>query len=365
MSHGRPPQIKRLNIFCAVYREHCVRLGEMFGRAKTATAVMYILYLSVLFAVFGFAGPLSAQTHSPSVAPPNPTIAGCPVFPPDNIWNARVDRLPLDPKSQAYVRSIGSDKAMQADFASGTYGGGPIGIPFVTVPGNQEHVRIVFDYRNESDERNYPIPPDAPIEGGPNSKGDRHILIVDRDNCILWEIFQAHPQPDGSWKASSGAIFDLARNCLRPDGWTSADAAGLPVLPGLVRYEEVASGQIRHALRFSAPRTRNSAVWPARHFASRLSDPDLPPMGQRFRLKGGFSLSGFSPEAHVILRALQEYGMMLADNGGPWFVSGAPDEHWQDRVLDELKRVKGSDFEAVDVSDLFVAHHSAQALVQR
>ena len=254
---------------------------------------------------------------------------------------------------------------MHADFGSGTYDGSPIGIPFVTVLGNQKHVRITFDYRDESDLSNYPIPPNPPIEGGPNSKGDRHILIVDRDNCVLWEIYDAHPQPDGSWKAGSGAIFDLTCNCLRPDGWTSADAAGLPILPGLVRYEEVASGEIRHALRFSAPHTRNKAVWPARHFASRLADPDLPPLGQRFRLKAGFSLSGYSPDAQVILRALQEYGMMLADNGGAWFLSGTPNELWKNSVLQELKRVKGSDFEAVDVYDLFVAHHSARARVQR
>jgi hypothetical protein len=337
----------------------------MFKKTTTVSFLAAVICVAVLFAVFRLATPFPAQTHQLASASASPTIAGCPVFPPDNIWNIRVDRLPLDPKSRAYTQSIGDDKPVHADFGSGTYDGGPVGIPFVTVPGNQKRVRIVFDYRDESDLSNYPIPPNAPIEGGPNSKGDRHILIVDRDNCVLWEIYDAHPQPDGSWKAGSGAIFDLTCNCLRPDGWTSADAAGLPVLPGLVRHEEVASGEIRHALRFTAPRTRNEAVWPARHSASKLTDPNLPPLGQRFRLNAGFSLSGFSPEAQVILRALQEYGMMLADNGGAWFLSGSPNELWKNDVLQELKRVKGSDFEAVDDSDEFVAHHSARARVQK
>ena len=331
----------------------------------TVIASVCVSCLGVLFAIPRLARPLPAQTHPSANVAGSPTVAGCPIFPPDNIWNTRVDRLAVDPKSQAYIQSIGADKPVHADFGSGTYDGGPIGIPFVTVPGNQKRVRIAFDYRDESDLSNYPIPPNPPIEGGPSSKGDRHILIVDRDNCVLWEIYDARPQPDGSWKAGSGAIFDLTCNCLRPDGWTSADAAGLAILPGLVRYEEVASGEIRHALRFTAPRTRNNTVWPALHFASKLTDPNLPPLGQRFRLKAGFSLSGFSPEAQVILRALQQYGMMLADNGGAWFLSGTPNELWKNDVLQELKRVKGSDFEAVDASDLFVAHHSARASAQR
>jgi hypothetical protein len=331
----------------------------------TTTAIASLFYLGASFIVLWLARPLPAQTHLPANVSTAPTVAGCPIFPADNIWNSRVEKLPLDPKSLDYIQSIGADKPLHADFGSGNYAGGPIGIPFVMVPGNQKRVHIVFDYRDGSDLSDYPIPPDAPIEGGPGSRGDRHILILDRDNCVLWEIFAARPQPDGTWRAGSGAIFDLKCNCLRPDGWTSADAAGLPILPGLVRYEEVASGEIRHALRFSSPRTRNSAVWPARHFASRFSDPDSAPMGQRFRLKASFSLSGFSPDAQVILRALQVYGMMLADNGGAWFLSGTPDNHWRNGELEELKRVKGTDFEAVDVSELFVAHHSARSRVQK
>jgi hypothetical protein len=292
-------------------------------------------------------------------------IAGCPVFPPDNIWNTPVDKLPVDPHSSAYIQSIGEDKPVHPDFGSGTYQGAPMGIPFTVVPGNQKHVRIIFDYRNESDLSNYPIPPDAPIEGGARSKGDRHILIVDRDNCVLWEIYNARPQPDGTWKAGSGAIFDLTCNCMRPDGWTSADAAGLPILPGLVRYDEVAAGEIRHALRFTAPRTRNQAVWPARHAASKLTDPQLPPLGQRFRLKSSFSVSGFSPQVKVILIALQKYGMMVADNGSSWFISGTQDEHWNNTTLKELRKVTGSDFEAVDASGLSLSPNSARVRVQK
>jgi hypothetical protein len=309
---------------------------------------------------------LAAQSRPATAADGGePRVAGCPVFPSDNIWNTRVDTLPLDPRSNAYTRSIGQDKPVHADFGSGNYEGAPIGIPFISVPGNQKRVRITFEYRDDSDLSNYPIPLNPPIEGGSQSKGDRHVLIVDRDNCVLWEIYNAQPLPDGTWRAGSGAIFDLTCNCLRPDGWTSADAAGLPILPGLVRYDEVAAGEIRHALRFTAPRARREAVWPARHVVLQLTDPDLPPMGQRFRLKSSFSTAGFSPQAKFILIALQKYGMMLADIGSPWFLSGSPDERWSNSVLGELKRVSGADFEAVDASGLFVSHHSARARSQK
>ncbi|MCD6291496.1 MAG: cellulase family glycosylhydrolase, partial [Anaerolineae bacterium] len=212
-----------------------------------------------------------------------------------------------------------------------------------------------------SDPGPYPIPPDAPIEGGRGSDGDRHVLIVDRDHCMLYELYDAWPQPDGSWHAGSGAIFDLNSNALRPAGWTSADAAGLPILPGLVRYDEVAAGEIRHAIRFTAPRTRKAYVWPARHYASDLTAGRYPPMGQRFRLRADFDISGFSPQAQVILQALKRYGMILADNGRAWFISGAPDDRWDNDVLHELHQVHGTDFEAVDASSLIVHPDSAQA----
>jgi hypothetical protein len=222
-------------------------------------------------------------------------------------------------------------------------------------------VAVSFDYADESDPGPYPIPDDAPIEGGSQSTGDRHVLVLDRDNCVLYELFDASPNPDGSWHAGSGAVFDLNSHDLRPAGWTSADAAGLPILPGLARYEEVASGEIDHALRFTAPKTRRDYVWPARHHASNLTAPQYPPMGQRFRLKAGFDVSGFSNDAKIILQALKTYGMMLADNGSAWFISGAPDERWNNDVLRELHQVHGSDFEAVDVSSLMVDPDSGQA----
>ena len=288
---------------------------------------------------------VSAQT--------GPVIGGCPALPADNILNTPIDKLPRDPNSAAYVAAIGADRTLFADFGSGLYRNAPIGIPFLVVPGSQRKVPVVFaPYSQESDPGPYPIPTSAPVEGGPQSTGDRHVLVVDRDNCILYELFSAYPQTDGSWKAGSGAVFKLKSNALRPAGWTSADAAGLPILPGLVRYDEVASGEIRHAIRFTTPRTRRAYVWPATHFASTATDPKLPPMGQRFRLRKDFEITGFSPETKVILRALQKYGMILADNGSPWFISGAPDERWNNSRLRELRRVQGSDFEAVDTSAL-------------
>jgi hypothetical protein len=289
-----------------------------------------------------------------------PQVAGCAIFPSDNIWNTPVDTLPVDPTSEAYVATIGAHATMHPDFGSGTWEGGPIGIPYIDVPGSQPGVPVAFDYADESDPGPYPIPSNAPIEGGPTSDGDRHVLVVDRDDCVLYELFYAWPQSDGSWEAGSGAIFDLNSHALRPAGWTSADAAGLPILPGLVRYDEVAAGEINHALRFTAPQTRRAYVWPARHYASSRTGTEYPPMGQRFRLKADFDISGFSPDVQVILQALKTYGMMLADNGSAWYLSGAPDERWDNDVLRELRQVHGSDFEAVDVSSLMVDPDSGQ-----
>lgn len=301
------------------------------------------------------------QAAAPSQSHP-PQVAGCDVFPADNIRNAPVDTLPVDANSAAYIATIGAGTGVHPDFGAGTWNGGPIGIPVVDVPGTQPRVPVTFDYADESDPGPYPIPSNPPIEGGPDSDGDRHILIVDRDNCLLYELFYAWPQPDGSWQAGSGAIFDLRSNALRPDGWTSADAAGLPILPGLVRYDEVAAGEIRHAIRVTAPQTRRAYVWPARHFASSLTGAQYPPMGQRFRLRADFDISGFSPEVKVILRALKKYGLILADNGAPWYISGVPDERWDNDVLvGELRQVRGADFEAVDVSSLMVDPESGQA----
>lgn len=317
-------------------------------------------------------GPEATASHDESATQPQvapalaqaPTIAGCPVFPSDNVWNTPISHLPLDPRSDEYIETIGPDIGLHPDFGSGEYEGGPIGIPYTVVSGQQSGVEVTFEYGDESDPGPYPIPSGVPIEGGPDSDGDRHVLVVDTDDCRLYELFYAFPKADGSWSAGSGAIFDLNSNTLRPNGWTSADAAGLPILPGLVRYEQVAAGEIRHALRFTAPETQRAYIWPARHFASQLTDASYPPMGLRLRLKASVDISGFSPEVRVILRALQTYGMMLADNGSPWFISGAPDERWDNDVLRELRQMEGADFEAVDTSRLMMDPNSAQARVE-
>lgn len=293
--------------------------------------------------------------------PWEPPGSGCPAFPADNIWNTRIDGLPVDVNSELYIQTIGAGDNFHPDFGSGLWDGGPIGIPFVEVDGTQPLVPISFDYADESDPGAYPIPPDAPIEGGSGGTGDRHIIVIDRDDCRLYEVFYAFPQPDGSWQAGSGAVFDLRSNLLRPDGWTSADAAGLPIFPGLVKYDEVASGEVRHAIRFTAPETRQEYIWPARHFASHLTGTEYPPMGQRFRLKAGYDISGYSREAQVILTAMKAYGIILADNGAPWYISGAPDERWDNDNLRELRLLHGSDFEAVDESSLMVDGDSGQA----
>ncbi len=290
-----------------------------------------------------------------------PTVAGCPVLPADDIWNTPIDTLPVHPQSDAWIETIGPDTGLKADFGSGEWEGAPIGIPYTVVPGDQPRVDLRFEYADESDPGPYPIPPDPPIEGGPDSDGDRHILVVDRDTCALYEVFDAHPNDDGSWSAGSGATYDLRSSALRPDGWTSADAAGLPILPGLARYDEIAAGEIRHALRFTVPETQRAYLWPARHFASRIEDEAYPPMGARFRLRADLDISGFSAENQVILRALQRYGMVLADNGSAWYLSGVPDPGWDDDALRELLDVVGTDFEAVDVSSLMADPDSGQA----
>lgn len=300
--------------------------------------------LAILLAVAGAA-------CSVALASPLPGAKRCPLFPPDNPWNRRVDRLPVAAGSAAIIASIGATKTMHADFGSGLWEGGPIGIPITIVGSGQKSSSVSFEYRDESDRGPYPIPAGVKIEGGPNADGDRHALIVDRDRCRLYELF-ALRREGGRWRAGSGAIWDLRSNKLRPAGWTSADAAGLPILPGLARYDEVARGRIDHALRFTVSRTRRAYVWPARHFASTATDPSLPPMGLRVRLKRSFEIGGFPRQARVILQALKEYGMVVADNGSDWYVSGAPDPRWSNDDLHSLHEVPGSAFEVVDPAAL-------------
>jgi hypothetical protein len=275
-------------------------------------------------------------------------LTGKRVFPADNPWNTDVSTERVDPNSQAIIKSIGINKSLHPDFGT-TYRGAPNGIPYVIVSGTQPKVSVRFEYNDESDPGPYPIPANAPIEGGPDASGDRHVLVIDRDNWMLYELFASHPLDGGkSWKAGSGAIFDLNSNKLRPSGWTSADAAGLPIFPGLVRYDEtIELKRINHALRFTCEHSRRGYVPPATHFASQLTDVHLPPMGMRVRLKADYDISKFPAAAQIILIALKKYGMFLADNGSDWFLSGAPDSRWDDDALHSLARVKGGDFEVV------------------
>ena len=276
-----------------------------------------------------------------------PRIAGCPVFPADNPWNQRVDRLPVAPNSTAIVDSIGADTGLHPDFGSGLYDGAPIGIPITTVRAGVPKARVSFDYADESDPGPYPIPRNVRIEGG----GDRHALIVDSSTCKLYELY-ALQRAGGGWHAGSGAIWSLRSNKVRPAGWTSADAAGLPITPGLVRWSEVAAGHIDHALRFTVDRTRRAYIYPARHFASGLTDPNLPPMGLRVRLRADYPIAGFPRQARIVLAALKTYGMIVADNGSNWYISGEPSSHWSNDDLHTLGRVPGSAFEVVDTSSL-------------
>jgi len=309
------------------------------------------------------ATPSATSSATSTPVPPAPS-AGNPAgvgaslngrlpFPADNAWNQAVDTEPVDPNSANLIASIGLTAGLHPDFGA-NWNGGPFGIPYVVVGAETPTVPIVFtDYGDESDPGPYPVPANAPIEGGVNATGDRHILVVDAANWKLYELFNAFPRADGGYNASSGAVFDLNSNAQRPAGWTSADAAGLPIFPGLVRYDEVVEqGEIKHALRFTVSRSRRAYVAPARHFASSRTDVNLPPMGMRVRLKASFDLSTYPSEAQVILRALKKYGMIVADNGSNWFISGAPDSRWNDTALNTLKRVKGSEFEVVQMGEV-------------
>ena len=285
---------------------------------------------------------------------PGASLRGNVPFPPDNPWNQDISNEPVDPNSNNLIASIGANVTLHPDFGT-VWNGAPNGIPYIVVAGTQPRVPINFTlYEDESDPGPYPVPANAPIEGGPGSTGDRHVLVIDRDNWMLYEMGNSYPINGGaSWNAGGGAIFNLNSNALRPAGWTSADAAGLPIFPGLVRYDEVfEQGEIKHALRFTAQTTRHAYVYPARHFASNNTDPNRPPMGMRVRLKASFNISTFSPRIQVILRALKKYGMFLADNGSNWYISGAPDPRWSDNELNALKTIAGSNFEVVQMGTI-------------
>jgi hypothetical protein len=279
----------------------------------------------------------AATAEIPSA--PAPMLGGCRIFPADNPWNQDISDAPVHPRSSAYIASIGADVNLHADFGSNP----DYGIPFVVAPAGQPRVPVEFvEYGDESDPGPYPIPPDAPVESG----SDRHLLVLASGECRLYELYHARRRGNG-WQAGSGAVFDLSSNTLRPDGWTSADAAGLPILPGLVRYDEVQAGAIRHALRVTVNTTDRGYIHPATHFASDEDDPDLPPMGLRLRLRADYDISRFTGAARVILEALKRYGLIVADNGSGWFITGATDSRWNDEDLNQLKTVPGSAFEAV------------------
>jgi hypothetical protein len=280
------------------------------------------------------------------------TVGNCQMFPLDHALNTPVDHLPTHALSSTWVNTIGATRTFHGDFS---HEGG--GIPYVAVR-NQPKVAVTLA-SSESDPGPYPIPPNAPVELG----DDKHVLVVDETDCKLYEMFDARRNADNTWWASSGAVFTLGNYALRPYGWTSADAAGLPILPLLIRYEEILAGEIKHALRFTAPQTKREFLWPARHFASNLTDAQYPPMGARFRLKADFNISSFDPRVQVILRAMKKYGIILADNGSSWYVTGAPDPRWDMSIMNfyGLKRLKGSDFEAVDTSTMMIETNSAKA----
>ncbi len=306
-----------------------------------------LLVLPMLLAGCGGGGGSVTITPHPGT---NASLNGRQIFLSDSPWNTPVDTADVDPNSDAIIANIGANDEFHPDFGA-NWNGGPFGIPYVVVDGNQPLVSMSFGYDDESDPGPYPIPPNAPIEGGANSSGDRHVLVVDEDNWVLYEIFDAHRQGSG-WYAGSGAVWDMNTNHYRPAGWTSADAAGLPILAGLVRYDEVEAGAINHALRFTVNVTRKAYIFPASHWASNNTDPLRPPMGMRVRLKASFDISGYPPQAQVVLAALKKYGMMVADNGSDWYVSGTADARWDDDQINTLKQLRGSNFEVIEMENV-------------
>ena len=299
---------------------------------------------------------LLAGSAVPGAAAPVPGTP-CTLFPSDNAWHADVRALPVHSRSAAWLAAMGGPaRRLHPDFGPAGQGEQPYGIPYAVVDGAKTKVAVQFQYASESDAGPYPLAADTPIEGG----SDRHALVVDKDACRLYELY-AVDWNGGRPRAGSGAIWDLRSNKLRPDTWTSADAAGLPILAGLLRRDEVLAGEVDHAIRITAARTDRSYVWPARHQAGAASDPDLPPMGARFRLKGDFDLSGFRPDTRVVLRAMQRYGVVVADNGSDWYFTGTSEEGWDTDMLDELKSIQAGAFEAVDPGSLMVDADSGQA----
>ncbi len=308
------------------------------------------VFRALALVALGFATGLGSGATRAAISPSVPILAGCRVLPADNAFNQRVDRLAVASDSSAILARIGLSTPLHPDFGT-VLAGAPNGIPFTVVSGAVRRVPVRFTFASESDRSRYPLPRGVAIEGGPHASGDRHVLVLDRTTCTDYELFAARPHKH-LWTAGSGAIFHLNSDHLRPAGWTSADAAGLPILPGLARYSDVAAGAIDHALRFTASCTGPRYVYPARHVAPGCSGPDAPPMGLRVRLKASVNIASLPRQARVVAQALKRYGLILADNGSPWYISGAPDPHWNDSALHELGRLRGSDFQVVDTSSL-------------
>lgn len=314
------------------------------------------------------AAPVAASGSSMRAQPPAAAIAGapnCAVAPADSVWRTPISSLPVAKDSKELIAQIGADAPLHPDFGSGLWDGEPIGIPYNVVTNAQRKVHVSFEYADQSDRVAYPIPAHPRIEGGPNSTGDRHVLLVNKDSCTDYELWDAYPVAHSvNWTAGSGAVFHLGADALRPAGWTSADAAGLAILPGLIRPEEIAAGVIDHAIRVTVPATDDTYVWPARHEAG-VDNAALPPMGLRLRLKASVDIASYPRVDRIILQALKTYGMIVADNGSPWYLSGVPSAQWNNDLLHELDGIVGSDFQVVDESCLMVHPNSAQADLAR
>jgi hypothetical protein len=305
--------------------------------------------------------PLTLVTTADGAEPRRLPHTPCTVFPADNYWHADVSRLPRHPRSRDWKRHMSTaGRSLHPDFGP-SYGAQPVpyGIPYTVVDGSHPKVRVSFTYADESDTVRYPLGSDSKIEGGAGSDGDRHVLVVDKDTCRLYELWAVRHTSTG-WRAGSGATWSLASNDLRPAGWTSADAAGLPILPGLLRLDEVLAGRVDHAIRFTTDVTDRRYIWPARHQAGSVSNHSYPPMGARFRLKRSFDTSGFRADTRVVLRAMKHYGLVLADNGSPWYFQGTAEKGWPAGLLDELTSIPARAFVAVDTGPLEVSSGSAQ-----
>jgi hypothetical protein len=316
-----------------------------------------------LLGSLGAGGAVAARAGSatPATGTRVPGAPNCPMFPANNVWNTPITTLPVDAHSAAWLASMSASTTdLHPDFGSSGDLAAPYGIPFIVVAASTPLVHVSFEYADQSNPGPYPLTATTPIEGGQDASGDRHAIMVNPATCTLYELYDATYSSKGS-TAGSGAIWHLRSNALRPAGWTSADAAGLPILPGLLTYSEVLSGRITHAIRMTAETTDSAYLWPARHEASNATNPDLPPMGARFRLKASFSLAPYSPQARVVLRAMQQYGLILADNGSNWYFQGAASNSWPAGLISELKSVPASAFQAVDESSLEIRPNSGAA----